>query len=81
MSDMFIVYRTCALVIRFSGKQNKVVTTMTTVVIITKDMQDYKSMPQENRLHEFCLPRLFWAHRKAVTNARMLQNYKIFIII
>jgi hypothetical protein len=49
---MFIVYRTCASVIRFSGKQNKVVTTMTIVVIITKDMQDYKSVPQESRLHE-----------------------------
>jgi len=79
---MFTVYKTCASVIRFSGKQNKMVTTMTIVVIITIDMQDYKSMPQESRLHEFCLPPLLlWAYRKAVTKGRMLQNCKIFIII
>jgi hypothetical protein len=32
-------------------------------------------MPQESRLHEFCLPPLlFWVHRKAVTKGRMLKK-------
>jgi hypothetical protein len=54
---------------------------MTIIVIITIDTQGYKSMPQESRLHEFCLPLLFWAHRKAVTKGRMLQNCKMVTII
>jgi hypothetical protein len=76
MSDMFIAYRTCALVIRFSGKQNKVVTTMTTVVIITKDMQDYKSMPQESRLHEFCLPLYFGPTGRQLQRAECYKTTK-----